>query len=122
MNLYKNQVAHDEDRTQKLILKLDWLGTESKPHFLCTVEHHETGKLTPSLISLFMISGMYSTECVQIISRLGRALVLEGQKEGLAAVLARLRAYQVAWMEAEVYTILGQVTSFELERIIKHRP
>ena len=132
MNLYTQQVAHCDNYETKLFLKLDWLGTEARPHFLCSVETHTHKKPVPACTTLFLLSGPHATECVQIVARLGRALILEAASEGLGAAQKRIKALAEAWNDPDpgktawespgAYTILGQVTGLEFEMMRKYRP
>jgi len=128
MNLYTHKIHHDPAR---ITLKLDMLGTEARPHFLCSIETLDPGRPMPTCITLFLLSGPYSTECVQIVSRLGRALILEAAGEGQDAVMARVRRLaeewtsshpdKTAWEAPGAHAILGQVTGLEFEMMRKHR-
>ena len=128
MNLYTHRIHHDPAR---VTLKLDWLGSEAKPHFLCSVEVLQPKAPVPEYLTLFLLSGHHATECVQIVVRLGRALILEAASEGQEALMARLRALAntwndpspevTAWEAPGAHAILGQVTSLEWEAMKRHR-
>lgn len=136
MNLYSHRIHHDPAR---ITLKLDMLGTKAKPHFLCSVEISDPGRPMPTCITLFLLSGLYSTrnlplllECVQIVTRLGRALILEAAGEGQDAVMARVRRLaeewtanhpdKTAWEAPGAHAILGQATGLEFEAMRRYRP
>lgn len=128
MNLYSHRIHHDPAR---ITLKLDMLGTEAKPHFLCSLERLEPKAPQPKITTLFLLSGPYATECVQIVVRLGRALILEAAAEGQESVMARVRALaeewnasspdKTAWEAPGALMILGQVTGLEFEMMRKYR-
>lgn len=128
MNLYTHKIHHDPDR---LTLKLDWLGTEAKPHFLCSLERLEPKAPQPKITTLFLLSGPYATECVQIVVRLGRALILEAAGEGQDALMARVRRLaeewtanhpdKTAWEAPGAHAILGQATGLEFEAMRRYR-
>lgn len=128
MNLYTHKIHHDPAR---VTLKLDMLGTEAKPHFLCSVEVLQPKAPVPECLTLFLLSGHHATECVQIVVRLGRALILEAAGEGQDALMARVRALAntwndpspevTAWEAPGALTILGQVTGLEFEMMRKYR-
>lgn len=132
MNLYRQQVAHCPNYETKLFLKLDWLGSEARPHFLCSVELQEHKRPVPICTTLFLLSGPHATECVQIVARLGRALTLEAAANGLEAARKRVKALAEAWNDPDpgktaweapgVHTILGQATGLEFEMMRKYRP
>lgn len=115
MNLYTQRIASDEDtRTKTLTLKLDWLGTESKPHFLCTVELKTPERAAPESISLFMLERCHPTDPVTIIARLGRYLILNEANHGFSATEACVRKLAREWQHWDSYAILGAVTGLEL--------
>lgn len=128
MNLYTHRIHHDPAR---ITLKLDVLGTEAKPHFLCSLERLEPKAPQPKITTLFLLSGPYATECVQIVVRLGRALILEAAAEGQESVMARVRALaeewnasspdKTAWEAPGALMILGQVTGLEFEAMRRYR-
>lgn len=128
MNLYSHRIHHDPAR---ITLKLDMLGTEARPHFLCSIEALDPGRPMPTCITLFLLSGHHVTECVQIVVRLGRALILEAAANGQESVMARVRRLaeewtanhpdKTAWEAPGAHAILGQVTSLEWEAMKRHR-
>lgn len=129
MNLYSHRIHHDPAR---ITLKLDMLGTEAKPHFLCSIEVLDPGRPLPTCITLFLLSGHHVTECVQIVVRLGRALILEAASEGQEALMARVRRLaeewtanhpdKTAWDAPGAHAILGQATGLEFEAMRRYRP
>lgn len=132
MNLYRQQVANCPNYETKLFLKLDWLGTEARPHFLCSIEEQVKGRPVHRCATLFLLSGPHATECVQIVARLGRALVLEAAANGLEAAQKRVKALAEAWNDPDpgktawespgAHTILGQVTGLEFDMMRRYRP
>ena len=128
MNLYSHRIQPDPDR---LTLKLDVLATEAKPHFMCSLERQAPKSPQPECLTLFLLSGLYSTECVQIVARLGRALILEAAAEGQDAVMARVRRLaeewtanhpdKTAWQAPGAHAILGQATGLEFEAMRRYR-
>ena len=128
MNIYTHKIHHDPAR---VTLKLDWLGSEAKPHFLCSVEVLQPKAPVPEFLTLFLLSGHHATECVQIVVRLGRALILEAAGEGQDALMARVRRLaeewnasspdKTAWEAPGAHAILGQATGLEFEAMRRYR-